>query len=176
MADAHPTVVGAEVRDRHTAEVSADCRADEDLRTAGRVDADLAGFVEQGRLGQLVLLLDFLVCQSADEDGSAVPHNLQHLAGRNLGNVDFEVGVSVVACPSVETADDCDCVETGEVGHGGVVDCAEHVNLRAADVGLLLIVDSVLVEPVVEGHFEVDVVAEVAGPCRGDEEVRLVGH
>ena len=39
----------------------------------------------------------------------------------------------------------------------------------------MFVVDSVLVEPVVDGGFEVDVIAEVAGSCRGDEEVLFFG-
>ena len=121
------------------------------------------------------LLVHFLGGEPADEDGRAVPDDLQHLSGRDLGDVDLEVGVPVVPGPAVEPADDCHCVEPGEVGHRGVVDCAEHVGLGPPDLGLVLVVDPVLVEPVVEGGLEVDVVAEVAGTGGGGEELRLVG-
>jgi hypothetical protein len=38
----------------------------------------------------------------------------------------------------------------------------------------MLVVDSILIEPVVEGGLEVDVISEVARPGRGDEELCLI--
>lgn len=40
----------------------------------------------------------------------------------------------------------------------------------------MLVVDSVLVEPIVDGGFEVDMVSEVAWPGWGDKEVLFVGN
>lgn len=176
MADADPTVVGSEVGNGDAAQVGADCRADQDLSISCRVDADLAGLVEEGRLGEFVLLLVHLCSgQSSDENGSAVPDNLEDLSWRNFGNIDFEIGISVVASPPVEPADDGESVETTHVCESGVEDCAEHVDLGSSNVGFVLVVDSVLVEPVVDVGLEVDVVSEVSGSGRGDKEAVFVG-
>ena len=39
----------------------------------------------------------------------------------------------------------------------------------------MLIVNSVFIEPVIDGGFEINVIAEVAGTSRGGEELRLFG-
>jgi len=88
---------------------------------------------------------------------------LKNFSWRNFRDVNLEVCVAIVAGPAVEPANDGDSVETAKVGDSSVVDCAEHVNLGASDVSFVFVVDSVLIEPVVDGGLEVDVVSEVAG-------------
>jgi hypothetical protein len=111
----------------------------------------------------VVFLVDFLSSESSDKDRGSVPDDLKNLSGRDFGDIDFEIGIPVVPGPAVEPADDCDCVETAKVGHGGIVDCTEHVDLGASDIGFVLIVDPVFVKPVIDGSLEIDVVSEVAG-------------
>lgn len=164
MANAHPPVVGTQIRDRHTSQVSAHSRTHQHLCTSSRVQAHFADLVEQGGLGVLiVLLITLLGCQSSDEDWSTVPDDLKDLSRGDFGDVDFEISVSIVPGPSVESADDCDGIETCEVGDGGIVDCAEHVDLRASNIGFVFVVDPVFIKPVIDGGLEVDVVSEVAG-------------
>ncbi len=70
------------------------------------VQADLADFVEEGCLRQFVLLLHFLGSESSDEDRGAVPDDLQDLSRRYFRDIDLEIGISVIPCPAVESADD----------------------------------------------------------------------
>jgi hypothetical protein len=175
VADADPAIIGSEVGDGDAAEMGTDGRAHQDLGVSGVVEADLADLVEKGGAGVLVLLLvDLLVGEPADEDGCAVPDDLEDLSGRNCGDINLKIGVPVVAGPAVESPDHSHRVQPTEVGHRGVIDCAQHIDLGAPDVGLVLVMDSVLIEPVVDVSLEVDVVSEVAGAGRGHEETVLV--
>ena len=99
---------------------------------------------------------------------------MQDFGRGDFGDVDFEIGISIISCPSVESADECDCIESCQVGHGGVVDCTQHVDLSPSDVSLVLIVDSIFIEPVIESGFEVDVISEVSGSCGGDKELCFI--
>jgi hypothetical protein len=119
-------------------------------------------------------LVDFGSCQSSDEDGGTVPNNLEDFSGRNFGNIDLKIGISVIPGPSVESADDSESVETAHIGHTGIEEGAEHVYLSSSDVGLVLVVDSVFVEPVVDVSFEVDVVSEVSGSGGSHEKAVLI--
>jgi hypothetical protein len=48
--------------------------------------------------------------------------------------------------------------------------------LGAADICLVLIMQSVLVEPVVKSSLEINVISEIAGTGRSNKEMWLVGN
>jgi hypothetical protein len=110
-------------------------------------------------------LLNFLSSKSSDEDWSTIPYDLEHFSWRDLGNIDFEIGISIVSSPAVQPADDGHNVKPSEVSNGCVVDSIQHVDLSPSDISLVFVVYSVLVEPVVEVSLEIDVVSEVTRPC-----------
>lgn len=174
MTNADPSVVGSEVGDRNATQMGADCRADENLCTSCLIQANLTDFIEQGRSGELIFILNLLGSKSSNEDGCSVPDDLQYFSRWDFGDIDFKIGISIISCPSIESADDSDDVESCQVGHGSVVDCAQHVDLSPSDIGLVLIVDSIFIEPVIESGFEVDVISEVSGSCGGDKELCFI--
>lgn len=163
VANADPAVVSAEVRNGHAAEMSADCRADQHLSVSSGVEANLADLIKHSGFWQGILLLHFLRSKPSNEDWRSIPYDLQYLSWWNFRDIHLKIGVAVISGPSVEPADDGDCVEPCEVGHSGVVDGTQHVDLGAADVGFVLVVHPVFIEPVVKGGLEVDVVSEVSG-------------
>jgi hypothetical protein len=136
----------------------------------------LTDLVKQSSLGQFVFLLNFLSSKPSNEDRSSVPDDLKNLSWGDFRDIDLKISVTIVSGPSIESADDSNCIESGKVGHGCVIDCAQHVDLGPSDIGLVLIVHSVLVEPVVKVGLEVDVISEVAGTGGGDKELGFVGH
>ena len=176
VANAHPTVVGAQIGDRDASQVSADCRAHQDLSVSCRVEADLADLIQKSRFGVFVFfLVDFGRSQSSDENGSSVPDDLENFSWGDFRNINLEVGISVIPGPSIEPADDSEGVESAHIGHTSVEEGAEHVYLGSSDVGLVLVVDSVFVEPVVDVGLEVDMVTEISGPSGSHEEAVFIG-
>ena len=110
-------------------------------------------------------MLNFLGSKSSDEDWSPVPYDLEHFSWGDLGNIYFEIGISIVSSPAVQPADDGHDVKPGEVSNSSVVDSIQHVDLSPSDISLMFVVYSVLIEPVVEVRLEIDVVSEVTRPC-----------
>lgn len=127
------------------------------------IETDLTDLIKHSGFGQFILLLHLLRSEPSNEDWGSIPHDLQYLSWWDFRDIHLKIGVTVVPGPSVESANDGDSVKSCEVGHSGIVDGTQHVDLSAADVGLVLVVHSVLVEPVVKSGLEVDVVSEVAG-------------
>jgi len=151
VTNADPTVVGTKVRDWNTSQMSTDSRAHQNLSITCCGKANLTHRVQKCRFGVFVLLLvDFLSCQSSDKDWSSIPNNLHDLSGRNLGNVDFEISISIVSSPSIQSSNDGHSIESAKVGNTCIIQCAEHVDLSSTNVGLMFVVDSVLVEPVIK--------------------------
>jgi hypothetical protein len=168
VANAHPPVVGSQVGNGNTAQMGADCRAHQHACVSGLGQQHLFSLVDDGIGRELVVLLVNLGSgQSSDENRGTVPDNLEHFSGREVGDVDFHVGVPVVPLPSVEPADDTDGVEPGEVHEGSVINGTESIDLGPSNFSLVLVVDSVFIEPVVDGGLEVDMVSEIAwsGRC-----------
>ena len=146
------------------------------MSVAGRVEADLADRVKEGGFGVFVFfLVIFGLGESSDEDGGSVPDNLEDLSGRDFGDIDLKIGIPIVPGPPIEPSDNSDCVEPAKVGESGIEEGTEHIDLSPPNIGLVFVVDSVLVEPVIDVGLEVDVVSEVAGPGGADEEAVLVG-
>ena len=99
VAQAHPALVGADVRSGDAAQVSANCRDDEYLRGTGvRQDMDVL-LIEMAGLGQSIRLSDLAESQTTHEDKLTVPRGLHDFAGRQLTNVDLLVRVSDIARP-----------------------------------------------------------------------------
>ena len=99
VAQAHPALVGADVRSGDAAQVSANGGDDEHLGGASvgkNVDILL---VEMASLGERVGLSDLAESEAADEDELTVPGGLHDLARRQLTDVDLLVGVSDVPGP-----------------------------------------------------------------------------
>ena len=77
--------------------------------------------------------------------------------------------------PSVESTNDSESVKSTHISHRGVEDSTEHVYLCSSDVSLVLIVNSVLIEPVVNVSLEVNVISEVSRSGRCHEEAVFIG-
>ena len=123
----------------------------------------------------MLFLMDLPLGEPPHKDGCPVPDNLEHFSGRELRDIDFHVGISVVAGPPVESADGADHEQSGDVEPTSEQHSAEGVHLGSSDVCFVLVMGSVLVEPVIDVRLEINVVTKVAGPGRGGEELRLFG-
>lgn len=165
VAQANPALIGADVRCRDAAQVSANGRDDKHLRGAGvRQDVDVL-LVEMAGLGQRVRLGDLAKRQTADEDQLTVPGGLHDLAGRQLTNVDLLVRVSEVARPRnhLVVNDRNDRLDAERIT--GEDEALQHVDLCALDlvVPVLLVPESILIEPVISLGLRVERVTKLLG-------------
>ncbi len=62
-----------------------------------------------------MFLFDLFFGKSSDENGRAVPDDLDDFAGWQFRNIDLHVGVSIVSGPSVKSANGSDGVHSCEV-------------------------------------------------------------
>mmetsp|Transcript_6747 Transcript_6747/g.9225 ORF Transcript_6747/g.9225 Transcript_6747/m.9225 type:complete len:211 (+) Transcript_6747:163-795(+) len=170
VAQADPALVGTEVGHGDAAQVSANGRAAQDRGVTGVRDSRLGLFIELGGGGEGVGLVDLGLGESSHEDEVTVPGGLKTFTGGQLRDVELLVGITHVSVAgdhlvvdhSDEGLDTEDVVAEDET--------LDHVDLGAANliVAVLLIPDSVLVEPVVGLGLGVERVAEVAGAGGGN--------
>jgi len=177
VAKADPTLVGTKVRYGNATQVSANGRGAHDGRVTGIRDHSRGLLIQLGGLGESIGLLDLRLGQTTDEDHLTVPGSLENFTRRQLSNVQFLVGVSDVSVSSdhllVEASDEG--LDTQHVG--GDDETLEHIHLGSLDlvVLVLLVPQSVLIEPVVGLGLGVNGITEVAGTARGNPEVWAVG-
>lgn len=121
-------------------------------------------------------MIDFGLCQTSDEDKVTVPGGLENLTRGQLRDVELLVGVTNVSVASDhlivqhghEGLDSEDVVSKNEALH--------HVHLSTTDlvVTVLLVPNSVLVEPVIGLGLGIKRVSEVAGAGRSDPVHRTI--
>jgi hypothetical protein len=102
---------------------------------------DLFSGVQNGLGWVLVLLLDLGLGDPTDEDWLPVPDDLQDLSGRELRDIDLQIGIPIVALPAIHAPNAADGVEAGKGQEAAVVDGCQSVDLGPADVRLVLVVD-----------------------------------
>jgi len=145
------------------------------LGISSRVETSLTSFIQKCLGWELMsFLMNFLSCQSSNEYWNTVPDDLKDLSRRNLWNIDFKIGVSVVSSPSVESSNDSDCVKSCEISQGSIVYSTQHVNLSSSDVSLLFIMHSILIEPIIESYFEINMISEVSRPRWSHKKLWLI--
>jgi len=169
MAQTHPTLVGTEVWHWDAAQMGANGRAHQNLRVSGVGKGSDGLLIQKGGVGESIGIFDLSHGESSNEDDLTVPGGLKHLTWRKLRDVELLVGVSNVSGSSdhlvVDNADDG--LDTNDVG--GQHKTLEHIDLGSLDliISILLVPQSVLVEPVIGLGLGVQGVAEVRGSRRG---------
>jgi len=137
--------------------------------------ANFTHWIQKCSFGVFVLLLvNFLGCQSSDKDRGSIPNNLHDLSWRNLRNIDFEISISIISSPSIQSSNDGYSIESAKVGDTCKIQCAKHVDLSSTNVGLVLVVYSVLVEPVIKCWFEINMVSEISRTSWGHKEMWFI--
>ena len=131
--------------------------------------------IEKGRFRVLIFfLVDLGSGESSDENGSSIPDDLKDFSGRNFRNINFEISISVIPSPSIESAYDSEGVESAHISHTCVEEGTEHVYLGSSDIGLVLVMDSVFIEPIVDVSLEVDMITEVSWPGGSHKEAVFI--
>lgn len=172
MANAHPSSVSTHVRDRDAAQVSADCTADQQVSLVVWNEVYLTGWVRKLALLDGLLVSDLFLGQSSDEDGSAVPDDLQDLSWREFSDIELGVCVSVISGPSIQSSNDRDCKESSIGDEASVEHGIQNVNVGSSHIGLMFVESSVLLEPVVHIDLEVDVFSKITRTSWGVVESR----
>lgn len=176
VAQANPTLVGTEVRDRDATQMSANGGAAHNRGVTSIRDHSLGLLIQFSGLGKGIGLLDLRLSQTTDEDHLTVPGSLENFTRGQLRNVQFLVGISNVSVSSdhllIKAGDES--LNTQHVG--GDDETLNHVHLSSLDfvVSVLLVPQSVLIEPVVGLGLGVNGITEVARTARGHPEVRAV--
>jgi hypothetical protein len=177
VAEANPTLVGTEVGHGDATEMGANSRAHENLRVDGIRKRCHGHLIEEGGVWESIRFLDLGKGKTTDEDELSVPRGLEDLTGRKLRDVELLIGVT-----DVSSSRDHLLVESSHNGLNSKHVAADneslqHVNLGSLDfiVLVLLVPESVLIEPVVNLGLGVKGVAKVGGSGGGNPELLLIG-
>lgn len=118
----------------------------------------------------MILLVNLSLSEPSDEDWCSIPDNLQNLGWWEFRNIDFHVCIPVVSSPSIHSADDSNDIELRKVQPSSEEDCTESIHLRSANISFMFIMNPILIEPVINRGFEIDVIPEIArSRCSGEE-------
>jgi hypothetical protein len=176
VANANISIIVAQIWNGNATQMGADGWAYQDGGFTGWSEDDFRALVKNGFNWVIIFLLDLFGSKSSDEDRGTVPDNLDDFGRWQFRDIDLHVGVPVVSGPSGESSNGGDAIESGKVEHTGIVDCTEGVQLGSSDFGLVFVMDSVFVEPVVDGGLEIDVITEVSRTSRCDKELSLIWY
>jgi len=176
VANANPSLVVTEVRNRNATQVSANGRADQHLRVLVVIEEDSFVFIEQCLFRQSMLLFDFLVSETSDEDRLSVPHNLNDFARRQGTDVNLKISVAIVSLPAGHSVDYSESEQTSQRGHGSPAKSIKQIDLGSTNINVLFVVHAIFIKPVVDIHLEIDVVAEIARSGRSCEELGSRGN
>lgn len=87
-------------------------------------------------------MLDFSLSQSTDEDWNTVPDNLEDFSWWQLRNITFQIGISIVSLPAVESTNNGYGVEPGKAQKCAVVDGTEGIQMSSPDLCFVFIMYS----------------------------------
>jgi hypothetical protein len=170
VAQAHPSLVGTKIWHWDATQMGANGGAHQDLRVTSVGEGGHGLLVQQGGVWKGVRGLHLGEGKSSNEDDLSVPGGLQHLSWWQLGDIQLLVGVSDVSSSRdhLVVNDGDDGLDTNHVG--GEDESLEHVDLSSLDlvVSILLVPESVLIEPVVSLGLGVKRVSEVGWSGRSN--------
>ena len=163
VAKANPSLVGTEIWHWNASQMGANGRANQDLGVSGVGKGGHGLLIEEGGGWESVGFFNLGHGESSDEDDLSVPGGLKHLTWWELSDVELLVGVSDVSGSGdhLVVDDTDDGLDTNDIG--GEDEALEHVDLSSLDliVSILLVPESVLVEPVISLGLGVKGVSEV---------------
>ena len=172
VAKANPALVGTEVRHGNATKMSANGGAAQHGGVTSIRNGGLGLLIEQSGGGEGVGEVNLALGKTTHEDHLTVPGSLEHLTRGKLRDVELLVGVTDVARAGdhLVVNDGEDSLNTEHVR--GEDETLEHVDLGALNfvIAVLLVPESVLIEPVVDLGLNIERVAEVAGTRRGNPE------
>jgi hypothetical protein len=175
MAQANPSLVSSQVRHRDATQMGADGRAHQDAGVTGIGERGNWSLIEEGGIRKGASLLNLRCCQSSNENKFSVPRGLQDLTRGQLWDIEFLVRISDVPGSSdhlmIKTGDNC--LHSEHIGWNN--ETLEHVDLSSLDfvVLVLLVPQSVLIEPVINLGLGVDGISEVGWSRGSNPELRF---
>mmetsp|Transcript_24605 Transcript_24605/g.38213 ORF Transcript_24605/g.38213 Transcript_24605/m.38213 type:complete len:206 (-) Transcript_24605:145-762(-) len=150
--------------------MGANSRAHQNGGVSGIRQGDDGLLVEEGSVGEGIRFLHLGDSKSSHEDDLTVPGGLEDLTRGQLGDIELLVGVSDISGVGVHLGVD----DGGEGLHKedvvGEDESLEHIDLSSLDfvVSVLLVPQSVLIEPVVDLGLGVERISEVGGSGGGN--------
>ena len=170
VAKAHPALIGTNIGSGNATQMSANSGGDIDLGVTAVIELGQRELIKSSGLRKSIRLGHLSLGQSSDEDELTVPGGLHDFTGRKFTNIDFLIGISNVTSSSdhLVVNDGDDGLDTESVTRQN--ETLKHVDLGSLDliVSVLLIPQSVLIEPVVSLSLGVERIAEVRRTRRSD--------
>ena len=163
MTKADPSLVGSKIWHWDASQMSANGRADQDLRVSSVGESCDGLFIQEGGVWKGVGVPHLSHGKSSDEDDLTIPSCLEHLSWWKLCDVKLLVRLSDVSGVGDHLAvnDGQDGLNTDDVR--GDNEPLEHVHLGSLDliVSVFLVPDSILIKPVIGLGLGVKGVTEV---------------
>jgi len=170
MAQANPSLVGSKIWNRNATQMSANGWADQNLWVGSVGKGSNRLFIKLGGQRESIGIFNFRESQSSNEDDFTVPSSLEAFTLWELGDIKFLVWISNISSSSDHlTVDDGDDgLDTEDVR--GEDESLEHVHLSSLDlvVSVLLVPESVLIEPVINLGLGVEWISEVRWSWRSN--------
>jgi hypothetical protein len=170
VTKADPSLVGSKIWNWDASQMRANGGANQDFGVTSIGESCDGLLIQQSRVWKGVGVSDLSHGKSSDEDDLTVPSCLEHFSWWKLSDVKLLVRLSDVSGVGDHLAinDGDDGLDTDNVR--GDNEPLEHVHLSSLDlvVSILLVPDSVLVEPVIGLGLGIKRVTEVGWSGRGD--------
>lgn len=124
----------------------------------------------------MIFLMNLLSSEPSNKNWSPIPNNLQNLSWWKFRNLNFHIGISIISCPAIESADKANSVEPCKIDKASVDSGIEYVYLSSTNISLVLIKNSILIKPIVNRRDKVNVISKVPWPGGSGEKLGLLGH
>jgi len=163
VAKANPSLVGSKIWNWDASQMGANGGAHQNLGVSGVGKSSDGLFIQKGGVWKGVGVSNLGHGESSNEDDLSVPSGLEDLSWWELRDIELLVGVSNVSSSGdhLVVDDGDDGLDTNDIGRND--ESLKHVDLSSLDliVSILLVPDSVLVEPVIRLSLGVEGISEV---------------
>jgi hypothetical protein len=170
MAQANPSLVGSKIWNRNATQMSANGWAHQDFGVTGVGKSSNRLFIKLGGHWESIGIFNFRESQSSNEDDFTVPSSLEAFTLWELGDIKFLVWISDISSSSdhLVVDDGDDGLDTENVRWED--ESLEHIHLGSLDlvVSVLLVPESVFIEPVINLGLGVKWISEVRWSWRSN--------
>ena len=124
----------------------------------------------------MLLLMDLSFCQPSHKNWSSIPHNLKHLSRWQLRNITLHISISMISSPSIQSTHNPNNKHPGKIEPSPKQHSTECIHLSSSDIGLMFIMNPILIEPIINLSFKINMVAKVSWSGRCGEELSFFRH
>lgn len=163
VTQANPSLVCSEIWYWNTSQVSANSWAHKNARVSCIWKSNNWLFIEKSGIWESISFPDLRDSKSSNKDELSIPSSLKNLTRWQLRDVELLVWVSDISssCNHLVVDNSNDCLDSKNVW--GKHESLKHIDLSSLDliISILLVPESVLIEPVIGLSFSVKWIAEI---------------